>query len=680
MTAPRRATLVTLLALASALALAALAFSRWTLTSSLSFPRFLIALFALVYLPGKALLDRVRPKAEPLEDLALSLGLGLIASSAFYWIAAALGQPRLAPLLAPLSAGALLARRGRAWNVARPDWHHAALVGLVVAACAPLALLPVYYNNLDHLPGGLLTYCPWPDAILHLSVANALTRQVPPDVPFLPGVPLRYHYGMDLLAAMLSQGAGLDVGDLTVRFVPTLLLALLVLATFCFARAFLGSAPAALLLALLVLFGDDLAWLPGLLLGSPEPWSVHFFGMPAVMSLYGLNPMLPALALLFLALLSLLRFNRERSRGWLIVGGVLLAATAAYKVFTAAQALAALGLTAAVHALRFRERQAAAAFALAAGLALPLVAAISVGVGPRTLVRIEPWPYVPAALIRSGLFDTWLGRQTDALLGRGLLTPVTLAAFFGVAVPLYLAATFGARLMGLGRLVRALRPQPGEPLRLLLAVFVLLGPALALVLAITPATYPPRLRYNEAAWFLVQSKFLAWVFAVEALLRVARSGARRGALLTAAVLLSSLPSTVQYFAYQVSIPQTRWLGPQETELLSFVRGLPPGQVAWARSEVGEALIALTPCRASVFTVHPFYFLGAAELELQRSRLAEFWSAWREGRLRRDLVEAYGASLIVVDKEQDGAGPSAEPALRRAYENGRYLVLSWATGP
>ncbi|HET8646294.1 MAG TPA: hypothetical protein VFO85_12440, partial [Vicinamibacteria bacterium] len=72
--------------------LAAVAFTRWTATSPWSFPRFLVALGLLVYLPGRALYGRAG-SGRPLDDLAVSLGLGTLAATAAFRLAAALGQP-----------------------------------------------------------------------------------------------------------------------------------------------------------------------------------------------------------------------------------------------------------------------------------------------------------------------------------------------------------------------------------------------------------------------------------------------------------------------------------------------------------------------------------------------------------------------------------------------------------
>jgi len=656
-------------ACAAALVLAVAAFSRWNTTSPWSFPLFLVALVLLVYLPGRALLGR--PGARPLDELTLALGLGTVAATAAFRVAALLGHPALALLIVPVAAGALILRRRRPWSASPPEWPHAALLGAVVLACVPLALVPMYYRNLDRLPSGDLTWAPMPDAVLHLAIARELTVSFPAEVPFLPGQALRYHHGMDVLPALFASTARLDVGDLTVRFVPTFLVALLMLAAFCLGRAWVGSAWAGVATAVLTALGEDLAWLPGLLTGAREPWAIHFLGAPTISALYGLNPLLPGMAFLLLALLALLRQGEEGGRAWTLRAAVLLAAVADYKVFAAAQVLAALGLAAAVHLLRLRDRRPLAAWALALLCALPLVAPAAGGAS--ALVRIDPWPYVPAALIRSALWETWLGRHTDALLGRGAVTPATLAAFFGVAVPAYLLAAFGARALGVPAILRALRPRAGGAARLTAAVFVSCGPVLALLLAITPATYEPRARYNEAIWFLVQSKLLAWPFAVEQLWRLAagRTRALGGGL--ALMLAVSLPSTVQYLHQQASVRQLRLLGPVETDLLRFLDArVPAGSVALARPDVAAAVLALTRCRAPVFTIHPFYFVTSDELQAHVRRLSAFWDAWRAGTLRVDVARTYGASLVVADTAADGRAPPV-PGLQLLFENARYAV-------
>ncbi|MFI5328796.1 MAG: hypothetical protein ACHQ7H_21355, partial [Candidatus Rokuibacteriota bacterium] len=239
--------------------------------------RFALAVVVLLYLPGRWLLGRASRGLRPLDALTLSLLLGIASSSLAYWAAAACGWRGLF-LAWPLGGvAAALWRlksdppeRWRGWRPRPGHW----LLGLTVATgIGLLALLPLYYRNLLPQPGGGLSYYALPDLVFHVSLANEITRSVPPQIPFLPGRPLGYHYGMDLLAALFSDWARLSLADASVRFVPTLLLAMAMLAAFVFSRAWLGSERAAALATALIYFGEDLSFVPGALLGGAGSWA-----------------------------------------------------------------------------------------------------------------------------------------------------------------------------------------------------------------------------------------------------------------------------------------------------------------------------------------------------------------------------------------------------------------------
>jgi hypothetical protein len=209
--------------------------------------RFALAVAVLLYLPGRWLLGRASRGLRPLDALTLSLLLGIASSSIAYWAAAASGWRGLF-LAWPLGGGAAALwrlksdppERWRGWRPRPGHW----LLGLTIATgIGLLALLPLYYRNLLPQPGGGLSYYALPDLVFHVSLANEITRSVPPQIPFLPGRPLGYHYGMDLLAALFSDWARLSLADASVRFVPTLLLALAMLAAFVFCRAWLSARP-----------------------------------------------------------------------------------------------------------------------------------------------------------------------------------------------------------------------------------------------------------------------------------------------------------------------------------------------------------------------------------------------------------------------------------------------------
>ena len=96
------------------------------------------------------------------------------------------------------------------------------------------------------------------------------------------------------------------------------------------------------------------------------------------------------------------------------------------------------------------------------------------------------------------------------------------------ALPVYLIGSLGLRLIGVPALFNAIfRPNPTSALRFVLAVFVVIGPLIALMFSITPAGWT--FRYNPVSGtFLVQSKYVAWIFAVEVLQSLYRWTVARG--------------------------------------------------------------------------------------------------------------------------------------------------------
>jgi len=218
---------------------------------------FLLALGAIAWLPGRALLAALRVRTGRLEEAVVALALGLVSSTAVYGLVAFLG---LRPLfwLWPVAALLLLFRLRPA---APPPDEGArgdvvAVGSLLALAVAALALAPFYYRNLAPAPFGGLTFYALPDLVLHLSIAQELTHCVPPTAPFLPGASLSYHYGADLVLALFAAVPGLGLPDLAARLVPTLFFALALGAAFVAARAFGLGRAGATACAFLVVFGE----------------------------------------------------------------------------------------------------------------------------------------------------------------------------------------------------------------------------------------------------------------------------------------------------------------------------------------------------------------------------------------------------------------------------------------
>jgi hypothetical protein len=250
------------------LAVLAAGWGIWTATSVWSVPQFVLSAFFLIYLPGRLILGAARVHLKPLEDLSLALVLGMTVSSLLYYVCALL-RIEVAFFVWPTVCALVYAYRRK--NTWRRLWKgrftvgasHLFLVLVLVVCLIPLFALPMYYRNLALLPQERMSFLRKPnDAIFHLSISQELTHSIPPQAPFLAGRPLGYHNGMDLLVAMLARTAGLSVLDLTVRFVPTLLLVVTILAVFSFSRMWLASGSWAALCTFLVMLGEEFSFVP----------------------------------------------------------------------------------------------------------------------------------------------------------------------------------------------------------------------------------------------------------------------------------------------------------------------------------------------------------------------------------------------------------------------------------
>ena len=673
---PRSPLVVLLLLLAGAAGFGWL-FATWTATSAWSFPCFLAAAVAVAYLPGRAVLAPWRLALSPLEHLSLATVVGMPASSLAYWLCALLGvRPLFYVFLAAAAAVALPTLRPRIRErVARVRSGHALLLLVVLATTSLLALTPLLFRNLARVPGGGITFSNVPDPVLHLSIANELGHTIPPQNPFLPGRRLSYHYGVDLLGATFAS-LGLDTADLMLRYLPLLFVSSAVVAAFCLGRLWLGSESGASLFACLVVLGEDLSFVPGLLTHSHDYWSLRFLQVPTSFSLYTPNPMAPALGFLMAVLFCLCRYLETERRAWLAPAAIVSATLIEYKVFVAAFVIAGLGLTALVFLVRFRRRAPAyAVAALALAVSPFMLASASVNAG-RIQVGLDPWPYVPEALSLMGFGETAFAQAVSGLyFGHPTLAGAVL--FASVALPVYLLLNYGARVVGVGAWARCFfRPEADRPGRFLIAALVLIGPSISLLFAVLPTGYPlgrfHRGEYNNAVWFFLQSKYLIWLFAVERAWTWTRGWKGRQLAAACGLLALSVPSTAEMFVLMAE-ERPAAVDPGTVAMLRFLRAeTPPGAVCLAREKVAVLILSLTSCRSPAFGIFAHSFVSRAEDDALRETRHRFWNAWSPD---ARTPPPFGADYVVVEavEARRVAASGGQPSWQPMFRNERFAV-------
>jgi hypothetical protein len=573
------------------------------------------------------------------------------------------------------------------------EGSHVALVAVLALSVIVLVSLPLFFGNLIIAADEGMTVVPISDALLHVAIANELTHTIPPQNPVFAGQPLSYHYGMDLVTAMMARTTGLTVAELTVRFVPMLLTIAGMLSVFCFSRRWLAEGPPdgegppegghygegppdgghyavgatgfAVLTVFLVFFGEDLSFIPGLMRGWQFDWT-RAFNVPSVFSLFYINPMLPALGLLFTGLFCLQKYLDARDVAWLTLSAVCFAALAEVKVFTAAHVLGSLGVTALVYVVCGRRFEVLKVTVLTALLTAPFLlnTILQNQAGARIEVIPGPAGYVAGAMQRLGLQETVTG--VPALLAIGL--------------PLFLTACLGLRVVGGWAIVKSmLHPVASRPLRFMLAFFVVSGIVLTLTVRIVPEG---QRGYDNGVWFFVQSKFVASIFAAEFLrrwygwLRSRTPGpALAGIAIIGPAVALAAPSTIQHFI--VLANDTAASDPAATSAARFVASRArPGDVVLANQAVMGRVLAYAPVRLPVG-----YFadtLVAADSYKRREAMVfEFWRDWESGTIRSDILRQLGARFVSAVRP---AGLQIPSGVVELYSKSDYVVLERPLSP
>jgi len=656
---------------------------------------FIIAVVLLAYVPGKLLLIALKRTLSPLEDVTLACVLGLVVSGLVYWLMMFAHQGRFYLVWLLTAAGILVwlltsKRKSLLSNSARVeptsqegamrsrDRSGLALAGVLALGIIALAFLPLYYTNFTWQPDRTMRVYPVSDVLFHIAIANELTHTVPPQAPLFAGHPLSYHYGMDLAVAMFARATGLNTRDLTVRFVPTLFVGLSMLSVFCFSRNWLRSGYFGALVVFLVFFGADFSFIPGLLLGEKGDWSLRYFSAPAVVTLFYINPILPGLGVLFAGLFCLDCYMRERSRAWLFLAALLFVALIEVKMLIAVQLMCSLALAAVVYLIIFSKADLFKIAGCTAIGAIPLVCWVLLQnrSGGQIVTKFEPWLYVSHATQMLGL-------------GKWVSGPL---AFAVVALPIYLVGCLGLRVIGVPAILTAIfRPRPEGAVRFLLGIFVVIGVVIALTCSFTPAGWT--FRYNPiSSTFLVQSEYVAWIFAVEVFQTFYQWATRRGIYpalavggITAAAAGLSLPATVQHFVvwrdpdhfFGAGKPFGRELLTYDLQTLAAMDFLQtdahPGDVVLPAGNLIAPVLAFTKCRVPVGY---FSFGLVARSEYTRREAAEkkFWNDWRLGKVEDGLLQDANVRYVVVNKQTEGIPATIPASLSKVFENSEFAVF------
>ncbi len=642
-------------------------------------------------LPGLAITQRLRLALHSEGLLVVSLGLGLAASNLGYTVACYARLPWLY-LLLPLGSLLWLVRAARRASPARAPrlaLLPRLLIWLVVLTAASLLTrMPVH--ALDFTPaahGGLNLVVP-PDGTLHTAIINELLHTFPPRNPFAPDRALSYHYANELSAVVLCKFFQLPASSVCLRLLPTFFVAYAILAVYVLVRRLTGSLPAALVTPLLILLGEDFSFVPGLMTGSAGVWAGEYFSSPSVFGLYFVNPNLPGLAIFFGAMWAFLRAlgaGPER-RVWIGVAGTLFALAASYKIFFGIQSAAALGI--AWLCCRGQRRR----FVLELGVAtvvgcLVLMLPGALARARADMITIVPTlytAYIPTALNKLTLASHgWCAALTQ-MFSSHRPTPAGLAELLLVGLPLFVIGTLGARLLGILRLIEAVRrPSSAHQALQFLGLFVIVGYVLGLGSKVTPREFPDA--YNNSVWFLVESKLVAWVFVALVIGKLFKTWSpRRAAWLSVVQIgLLAVPASINTFLVGANNGAPTIATKDELAVAEYLqRVAAPGTVVLCEGvNLRRLLLGVSGLR--VPHAPEFYassFLSRRDLDLRTQEHQAFWQSWALDVFRRDLANKYQVDYVVATRPLPDTRPKFQRAGYFVYDVASSSAPKRATAP
>jgi hypothetical protein len=592
--------------------------------------RFAVFTLAAVLGPGVVLQRLLRVRWDP----AVVVPLGLVFCAAAYWLGLVTGAPWLFPALALLLDLQLVRPRFLGRPVEGPSVRGAVPAALLLVLLLGLTQYPV--NRVGAEGEFLLDLGEHMDTAVHVGLTWELVAGYPPQVPGLSGVEVHYHVGSHLVRAAAARWAGIHPYDSFNRFDVTLWGLALILALRAAAHA-LGLHPRATALVGYIPLACDWSFVPGLLLGAGH-WAFKL-GDNFVEAVFFANSIAPAMAMALAAVAALARAERGEGRGWLVLAALLGAGAGAFKVFTGALLLLALGTA----WMLDRHRRDLVLVALPTALALGLLVAGAIAPPDTEGVQVAFVPFAPVNPAR-------LAFGLDAARG----------AVYAVSGLAWIALSLGLRVLGMPGAVRGARgPRAAAAV---LGAFALWGWPIASFASITadPAV-------DESFYFLQASGLALWLFAAPVLARLAS----RSLILGGVALLVSFAATGEFLLRKLQQTPEVVPAPAVRAMAALREASCPGDVVLTRTKVAYVPLPLVLAGRRVALadyigywhqfvsveararrkeqIRSFFRAKDAETALAVARKLDARYVYLVGRRRRTLEEAGVIELLFQER-------------------------------
>ncbi|MFC2169167.1 hypothetical protein ACFLRM_01190 [Acidobacteriota bacterium] len=430
--------------------------------------KFLLGLLIFVFIPGQSLVWFSKIYVSRLENLTLSMALGMLAATLINKFSRMANAELVFTIWIILSACYFVFRLIKNPPGKRDFSFRITWVGilflLIVLAFFSTLVMDNYRNGLQNQNGSFAFNMHYYDGFRQNAVVRELSHTVPPQMPWAAGIPLSYHYGMDMFISLFYKYFDIGVFDLNHRLAVTFFSILLLFTLFIFIKEFTSSKEVALFGTFLILFGSGgFSYAATYLLGAPG-WgntfhSFYFFNLICT------NSLLPGLGVLFAGFFCLVKYIKTHRFSWLIFCGLFLAGILEYKMFFFGPVLGALFFSGIVfYVLRKDSALLKAGFVTTViGGFLLISAYLNNQGGPQYefQLRFVDWiVFVLSDLKLPFLFQPWIGllRESEYVFSNFLLVlPIFIGYFLGsfglslISLPSVIKDFFSFRKVGQAR-------------------------------------------------------------------------------------------------------------------------------------------------------------------------------------------------------------------------------------
>jgi len=623
----------------------------------IDYGKFLLGLLFIVYIPGQTILWLTKLKLYRFEMVTLSLVLGMATSTLVYRIS---GIINFIPLFFLYIAifSIIFIFRIKKTPPKKEDFNFSInWVGIVFILIALLVLcvlsLDNYRNGIRQPDGSILLNMHYLDGFVRNAVVRELSHSIPPQMPFAAGLPLSYHYGMDLFISIFYKHLNIDVLHLLHRLTITFFFAILMMSCFVFVRKWTNSDKAGLLSLFLVLFGSGgFGYIGGLLTKYSSYWGKMFYSF-YFLDLVSLNSFLPSLSVLLAGFFCLLHYVKSRKAPWLILAAFFLAVVADFKISYAAPVIGALTLTGLVYILCHKEMTVLKVLLMTGVMLTPLIllAYFHNQNGPQYVpwIRFNNWIVFSLTDLKlHALKGPWLELTRDFHPGFSnilLSFPIICGFFLG---------SFGLSFIALPGMIRKFfRVQKEEPMRFFLTSFFLLSIIYFFFIS-TVLGGRPRNWTNIYIYYL--SVILLIFFLSEQVIQFLEI--RKKAvqiILISLVILFSVPNVIQFLWAKIHYPQPRAFSQSYIEICNWLnKHTLKDSVIIHNSKLSyvcyftDRRVVLDSSAHSYLTFH----MTTNQIKMRVQDVERFMN---DPVLNADALEKYNVSYVLVINDTDFLG-------------------------